>query len=783
MPRTKRRSRLSKILSDDESPEDTPKKRIIEKSKSKLYDKISKAVPTSKRPEVDPESFFGSNPVESTILPTKSPKKRKHKERDNLNAKDSESILSDTSESSPKNKNLKNRLKDEPKPHDSRPKFIQALQREPPRLLGTRSLPEGAKNCLEGLTFVISGILEFCERNEATSLVQRYGGRVTSAVSRKTSYLITGREPGESKLEKVREIGTPTLDEEAFYRLISDTKNMDEESLSEEEAVVLESPAKPVRPVGSELWVDKYKPKSLSSIVGQHGAKSPANKLLNWLLSWSKNRRSKGKKNFFAAKEDGSLFKAALLSGQPGVGKTTTALLACRELGLDIVELNASDTRSKKCLDAMLSASLQNVRISGEPTINKSVLIMDEVDGMSGNEDRGGVQELIQLIKTSRVPVICICNDRMHQKIRSLANHCFDLRFPKPRVEQLKAHIQDIASMEGFNIEPQAVEQIVIISHNDVRLVLNNLQMWSASTHNLRFDEARKEANASKKDAKENIFEVVRKLFTRSIASKMTVNEKLDMFFVDYSLMSLFAQENYLISTTAETGIQLLRNLSRVSDSISLGALCENLIRSTNNWSLLPTQGIFSCVLTSSLMSGAILGPVRFPQFLGKFSTQNKTKNILKELVFHTQLNLRATKNALILDYLPYLNSFLYSPLIEDETDGLNEVTARMVALDLTREDWDSIVELYQWSSLKLQPLVTKVKSAFTRSFNKIDHKHPYSFSTISKSRQKKELNLEDESDGDESSVEEKEEDKMVKIVSTPVQKPSRAKSSRKVKT
>lgn len=63
---------------------------------------------------------------------------------------------------------------------------------------------------------------------------------------------------------------------------------------------------------------------------------------------------------------------------------------------------------------------------------------MDEVDGMSGNEDRGGVQELIALIKKSKIPIIAMCNDRNHPKIRSLANHCFDLRFYKPRIEQIR---------------------------------------------------------------------------------------------------------------------------------------------------------------------------------------------------------------------------------------------------------------------------------------------------------------------------------------------------------
>ena len=47
-------------------------------------------------------------------------------------------------------------------------------------------------------------------------------------------------------------------------------------------------------------------------------------------------------------------------------------------------------------------------------------------------------QELIGLIKNTKIPVICMCNDRNSQKIRSLANYCFDLRFQRPRVEQIK---------------------------------------------------------------------------------------------------------------------------------------------------------------------------------------------------------------------------------------------------------------------------------------------------------------------------------------------------------
>ena len=56
---------------------------------------------------------------------------------------------------------------------------------------------------MDGLTFVITGILESIEREEAADLIQRYGGKVTHSVSKKKSYIIMGWDPGESKLSKV----------------------------------------------------------------------------------------------------------------------------------------------------------------------------------------------------------------------------------------------------------------------------------------------------------------------------------------------------------------------------------------------------------------------------------------------------------------------------------------------------------------------------------------------------------------------------------------------------
>ena len=81
--------------------------------------------------------------------------------------------------------------------------------------------------------------------------------------------------------------------------------------------------------------------------------------------------------------------------GPPGVGKTTTAYLVAKELGYEITELNASDTRSKKQLDSVVADALGTRWVTN--TSAKKLLLMDEVDGMAGNEDRGGVGELIQV--------------------------------------------------------------------------------------------------------------------------------------------------------------------------------------------------------------------------------------------------------------------------------------------------------------------------------------------------------------------------------------------------
>ena len=220
---------------------------------------------------------------------------------------------------------------------------------------GSKTIPQGSPNCLAGLTFVFTGEMESMTREEGQDLVKRYGGRVTTTPSGKTNYLVAGEGAGDAKLAKAEAIGIKVIDEDKLLAMIAanpkndsiiqgETSQMKEEPLKRPAAIKSKTlPAKKAKIEDKiqaaedkeDLWTTKYAPHDSSELVGNHTAYES---LVKWLKDWTPQTE----------------YHAALLAGPPGIGKTTMAQLAAKEVGLECLELNASDTRNKSSLHVHL---------------------------------------------------------------------------------------------------------------------------------------------------------------------------------------------------------------------------------------------------------------------------------------------------------------------------------------------------------------------------------------------------------------------------------------------
>ena len=213
------------------------------------------------------------------------------------------------------------------------------------------------------------------------------------------------------------------------------------------------------------LWVEKYRPKRIADVVGNEEAKVA---FLDWLKS---KRRTK---------------KAILLYGPPGVGKTTLVNAAASEFGFRVIEMNASDTRSEKAINAVAGPTTSFVALDTFTSdIKGNILFLDEVDGIAGNEDRGGVGAIIKIIENARAPVIMAANDPDIEKLRPLKKVCAIVRFQQVRIPLIIALLQKISQKEAVKAEFEALEQVAQNSHGDVRSAINDLQMLAEKSKTL----------------------------------------------------------------------------------------------------------------------------------------------------------------------------------------------------------------------------------------------------------------------------------------------------------
>lgn len=165
--------------------------------------------------------------------------------------------------------------------------------------------------------------------------------------------------------------------------------------------------------------------------------------------------------------------KGLLLYGPAGCGKTTTLSLIGNYLNLEIIEINASDNRNKKSIEFVLNDVLNQKSL-----FNKSKLILiDEVDGVCGTNDRGGILEIIKFLKNRRFPIVFTANDFDSDKLKSLKKKCVNLDFTNSSSEILENVAKKIFKNEKIIYDKKKLKEFILERQSfDIRGFINDLQ-------------------------------------------------------------------------------------------------------------------------------------------------------------------------------------------------------------------------------------------------------------------------------------------------------------------
>lgn len=267
-------------------------------------------------------------------------------------------------------------------------------------------------------------------------------------------------------------------------------------------------------------WTEKYRPRTLDEVIGNDQAKDM---LRRWADEW------KGKK--LPEK------RGMIIYGRPGIGKTSSALALANEYGWVAIEMNASDVRNAENIKKIAGSGAINETFSdsgeylGSSGGGRKLIILDEADNLyerrSGDDtsgdllDKGGKKAIIEILRSTRQPIILIAND-LRELLRGgepLKDLCEIVRFDerKIRIGEIVNYLRKIARSEGVNVDNDVLTYLAERCKGDIRSAIRDLQVVSAGRKNVGKEDLKA---LSYRDREQNVFDVLREIFkTRNIAS------------------------------------------------------------------------------------------------------------------------------------------------------------------------------------------------------------------------------------------------------------------------
>ena len=315
-------------------------------------------------------------------------------------------------------------------------------------------------------------------------------------------------------------------------------------------------------------WTVKYKPRSLAQIVGN---KEAIEKFVDWVKSWERGIPKK---------------KAVLIYGPPGIGKTVTVEAVAYDFHMEFVEKNASDYRTEEAVNHFAGLASQYGSLFG----GKRIILLDELDGLTGTADRGGVKAITDIVKNAQFPIILISNVAYDPRFTNLRNYCLLIEFKKPSAGDVLKHLNRICASEGIKAEESALKFIAQRSEGDVRSAVNDLQALAQGKKTLTYADV---SWLGYRDRQESIFNVLRLIIygKTSASAKQAAN----MADVDVDMLFEWIYENVPAHFTDA------HDLATAMDALSIADVYRGRIRATRDWSF--TRYVIDCMTAGVAMA------------------------------------------------------------------------------------------------------------------------------------------------------------------------------------
>jgi len=298
-------------------------------------------------------------------------------------------------------------------------------------------------------------------------------------------------------------------------------------------------------------WLVKHTPKK----GGDVPQPEQVEKLRNFITDFKKQKK-----------------KAALLYGPAGTCKTCSVHAIANELGLELIEINASDSRNKDSINEKIGNALkqQSLFFSGK------IVLVDEVDGVSGTKDRGGIPTLVSLIAKSAFPIVMTCNDPFDKKFSGLRTKSIMIEFPALNHVAVFEVLKDICLQESIEYDEPSLKSLARRSGGDLRAAINDLEIVSCLTKKVDKNSIESFGERDRLEAIQTALVKILKSTDPAIAVRALdhANVKLDESFlwIDHNIAKEYTKP---------------ADLARAYDAMSRAAVFKGRIRRWQYWRFL----------------------------------------------------------------------------------------------------------------------------------------------------------------------------------------------------